>query len=337
MKYKKLVWIVSMMVHTSLLFAQAGGRSFEFLNLPVGARVAGLGGVGITATAEDVNLFLSNPAMLDSANHNHISWSYLGFYADVSYNSFAFSWNHDKIGPIGIGVQRLGYGDFTGYDETGAATSDFSGGETAVVISKSHQISVFSMGASLKYVNSSIDAFSSSAMAFDLGGTFTHPTQELVVGLMIKNLGFVVSDYTGASDGSMPWDVQVGVTYKPEHMPFRLTTTVYDLTNSSTYYEESQDQEEPNAFEKAFRKVNLGVEIVFNENFNIRTGYNHRLRTELALEERAGMSGMSLGFMARIKAFEISYTFATYHVDGGRSYFTITSNLNKVFKKKSLL
>ena len=61
------------------------------------------------------------------------------------------------------------------------------------------------------------------------------------------------------------------------------------------------------------------------------------LRQELRLKEKAGMSGISLGFMAKIKAFEFSYAYSTYHVGGGNSYFTITSNLNRIFYKKSII
>ncbi|WP_109830878.1 type IX secretion system protein PorQ [Reichenbachiella versicolor] len=337
MKIFKLVFLTLLVGNTSFLFAQLGGKqSFEFLNLPIGARVAGLGGVGITSTESDVNLFMSNPAMLDSMNHNHISWSYFGFYADVKYNTLAYSFNHKGIGPIGFGIQRLGYGQFEGFDEVGNSTGTFKGGETAVVISKSHQISVFRMGLSLKYINSSIENFNSSALAFDLGGTFIHPSREFMAGLLIKNIGFTLSDYTSTSNAEVPIDVQIGFTYKPEHMPFRLTGTVYNLNKPNSTYDDSSEGT-PTWFDKGFRHVNLGVEIVFSQNFQVRTGYNHLLRKELSLEEKAGMTGLTLGVMAKIKAFEISYTLASYHVDGGRSYFTITSNLNKVFKKKSIL
>jgi len=38
--------------------------------------------------------------------------------------------------------------------------------------------------------------------------------------------------------------------------------------------------------------------------------------------------------MVRIKAFELAYTNAKYHASGGRSFITISSDLNKVLKKK---
>ncbi|MFY0625593.1 MAG: type IX secretion system protein PorQ [Reichenbachiella sp.] len=323
------------------LMAQLGGRqSFEFLNLPVGARVAGLGGVIISATDEDVNLFLSNPSLLDTANHNFVSWSHLGFYADVKYNNFAYARNFGKLGIFGIGIQHLGYGDIDRYDAVGNPIGSFNAGETAVTISKSHQLGPFRMGTNLKYINSNLDTYSASALAMDIGGSYFHPIHELTVSILFKNLGIVLTDYSSTSSSTLPTDIQVGATFKPKDMPFRLSVTAYNLGKSeSTFYDPSIDgsDEEPGAADKIFRHLNFGLEIVMNKNINIRGGYNHLIRNELGIEEKKGLSGVSLGFMARIKAFELSYTFSTYHVDSGRSYFTITSNLNRVFKKKSII
>ena len=339
MQIVRLVLVIALSWLTNLATAQLGGqRSYDFLNLPIGARVSGLGGVVISATDEDVNLFLSNPSLLSDNNHNHISWSHLSYYADVKYNAFAYAYDFDKLGTMAIGVQRMGYGEFDRYDASDNYLGQFSASETALVVSKSHQVSLFTMGLSAKFVTSNLDNVNSSALAFDLGGSFFHPQHELVASLLFKNFGFVLSDYSATSKDKLPTDVQLGFTYKPEHMPFRLSTTIYNLSNSEgAYHDPSLSSQKPTWLDQAFRHVNLGVEIVFSENFNIRTGYNHLIRKELTLEERSGMSGISLGMMARIKAFEFSYTWSTYHVAGGRSYFTITSDLNRIFNKKSLL
>ncbi|UXP30718.1 type IX secretion system protein PorQ [Reichenbachiella agarivorans] len=337
---KKPVLILLLIFQAGLLCAQLdASHSYDFLNLPVGARVAGLGGVVISSTDQDVNLFLSNPALLDSVNHNHISWSHLSYYADVQYNSFAYAWNLKRLGPIGIGVQHMGYGEFDSYDLAGNALGKTSANETAVVLSHSHTLGLFTMGANLRFISSNIDSYGSSALTMDLGGTFTHPTHELQVALLFKNMGVVFSDYTGSSESTLPFDVQMGVTFKPEHMPFRFSVTAYNLGKSgSVYYDaDFSEDDEPGKVDEIFRHINLGTEVVISQNFQLRVGYNHLIRKELKMEEKQGLAGISLGAMVRIKMFELSYTFTTYHIDSGRSYFTITSNLNKVFKKKSII
>ncbi|MGL1887353.1 MAG: type IX secretion system protein PorQ [Reichenbachiella sp.] len=328
-----------MMINTGFLFAQLGGdRSFEFLNMPIGARVAGLGGVINSSTASDVNLFLSNPALLDTAVDNHLSWGYLNYYADVKYNTFAYAKRFKKIGMLGVGVQRLSYGEIDRYDQVGNQIGEFDAHETALVVSNSHTLGYFTMGVSLKYVNSAIDTYGAHALSMDLGGTFTHPEKELQVAVLFKNFGFVLSEFSATSDSQLPFDVQVGVTFKPKHMPFIFSMTAYNLTKvNGQYYDEDLEESEPSGFSKAVRHFNIGTEIILGPNVNLRAGYNYLVRQELQLEGVRGMSGVSLGAMIKVKAFEFSYTYTNYHADGGRSYFTVTSNLNRVLKKKSIL
>ncbi|WP_422360173.1 type IX secretion system protein PorQ [Reichenbachiella sp.] len=335
---KKPAVVILLWIQAGFLFAQID-NSFQYLDLPIGARVAGLGGVINTSTDDDVNLFLSNPALLDSANDNHVSWSYLGFYADVKYNTLAYAKTFKKAGTFGIGIQHLGYGSIDSYDASGNSIGSFDANETALVVSHSHQLSVFKLGMNLKYAYSGIYTYNSSALALDIGGAFIHPEKEFMVSVLFKNVGFVMSEYSDTSNSSLPTDLQVGLTFKPEHMPFRFSFTGHNLFDlNETYYDENlASNEEPDVVDRIFRHINIGTEILLSRNFNIRLGYNHLVRKELSLSEKSGLSGMSMGLMARIKAFELSYTFTTYHVDSGRSYFTLTSNLNRVFKKKSII
>lgn len=338
---KKPVFVMLFLLQAGVSFAQlTGASSFEFLNLPIGSRVAGLGGVTVSATDADVNLFLSNPALLDTANSNFVSWSRLGYYAGVSYNTFAYSRTFDRWGTFGLGVQYLGYGDMARYDPSGMAQGSFSAGETAVVLGYSRQISLFTLGANVKYVQSTLDTYQSSALMFDIGGTFVHPKQELSVGILFKNMGVLMSDYSSTDTPTLPTDLQIGITFKPVHMPFRFTLTGYNLLDYKNVYNSeinNASNSEPSVVDQFFRHINIGMEIVLGDNFNLRAGYNHRVRKELRIEEKAGFGGISLGFMARVKAFEFSYTYTAIHVQGGGNYFTITSNLNRVFNKKSII
>ncbi len=139
-------------------------------------------------------------------------------------------------------MQHLGYGTIEGFDQTGAATGDYKSGETVFIISKSHQVGNFRIGANLKPAFSTLAGYRSSALLLDIGGVFVHPSQELVVGMVIKNLGFVIQDYTESGTSSLPFDIQVGITLKPEHMPLRFSFTAYQLVNSSFNDEVADNQ-----------------------------------------------------------------------------------------------
>ena len=68
----------------------------------------------------------------------------------------------------------------------------YRSGESALFVSKSHQISNFRFGATLKMAFSSIAGYRANAIMMDIGGLFVHPHQDFTVGLAIKNVGFVV-------------------------------------------------------------------------------------------------------------------------------------------------
>lgn len=323
---------------SNVLVAQVGGLDgFSFLQTPTTARISALSGVNITSQDEDVNMFLSNPALLVPDLHQHASINYLNFLGDIQYSSLAYAHNFEEVGLWSMGLQYFSYGAFEGYDEAGNEAVDFNARDFAVTIGYSRKVGVFTLGANLKFAQSNIASYTASAIMFDLGGTYKHPEREFTVGLAIKNFGFLVKDYTEEAETTLPFDLQVGTTFKPEHMPFRFSITAYNLTRGNiAYYDPilSNNQEEPGTVDKILRHVTIGTEILVSKNFNIRAGYNHLIRKELRLEETSGGAGFSMGFMIRIKAFELAYARRFYHVAGGSNTFTLASDLGEFIKKK---
>jgi len=323
-------------------WAQIGGqRSLEFLNIPTNARTAALGGVNVSLYDQDVNMFISNPALLNAEMSDHFSINYQAYLADINNSTLFYAKNIEKYGLWGFGLRYFDYGDFEGYDATGAPTGEFDASEFAFMISHSHSIGNFGMGGTLKLAHSSIASFGATALMLDLGGTFIHPTRDWTLGLVIKNFGILISDYSDQSDSVLPFDVQLGTSFKPEHMPIRFSFTVYNLHQADiAFFDPTGDgepgKEEPGTVDKIFRHINFGMEVILHKNFNLRGGYNHLLRKELRIQQNSGGAGFSFGFMFRIKAFEFAYTRNLYHPAGGTNYFTLTSNLGALFKKKQI-
>lgn len=323
---------------SSFVFAQVGGlNGFSFLQTPVTARVSGLAGVNITSQDDDVNMFLSNPALLVEELHQHVSVNYLNYLGDIQYSSLAYAHQSKKLGLWGVGLQYFSYGDFEGYDESGNDASDFNARDFALTISHARKVGVFTLGANLKIAQSLIDTYSATAILLDLGGTYKHPEKDFRVGLAVKNIGFVVKDYIADSNTELPFDVQIGTTFRPEYMPFRISITAYNLSRGDiAYYDPflNSNQDEPGVVDKVLRHITVGAEILLSKNFNVRIGYNHLIRKELRLEETSGGAGFSGGFMFKVKAFEIAYSRRFYHVAGGSNTFTLASDLSTFIKKK---
>jgi hypothetical protein len=316
------------------LFAQPStNRSFDFLNIPNHARLAALGGLNVSLADRDVNFFSSNPALSSDSLDNFGSASYQAYVAKIGHASASYQHPFSKIGSITFGVQHIGYGSIQGYDLNGIETGEFNSSETALYVSKSHEIGNFRMGVTLKGAFSNLAGFRANAVVADIGGLFVHPKQALTVGLVIKNLGVVLSDYS-SSTTTLPFDVQVGGTFKPEHMPLRFSITGYNLTRNVSYFNASTDAEKPGIVKRIFHHVNFGSEILIHRNVNILIGYNYLVHETLKLETGGGGAGLSFGFSAAIKAFEFTASRNGYVAGTGGYSFTLTSDINRILKRR---
>lgn len=318
--------------------AQWGGqRSFDFLNVPGNARLSGLGGVNVSLADRDVNFFFSNPALVSDSLAGFASAGYQFYVADIGQAAFAYAHKFKTIGTISFGVHHMSYGEITGYDASGLEIGSFKSGETALVISKSHQVSNFRVGANLKAAFSNMAGFHSSAIMLDLGGTFIHPTRDLTIGLAFKNFGFVLSEYSETSDTKVPFDVQVGATFKPEHMPLRFSLTAYNLASAGDVYDNPDDEDDDaGSFDRIIRHVNIGAEILFHRHVNVLIGYNFLKQQELRTENGGG-SGFSIGAAIKTKTFDIVFSRSSYGAGNGAYSFTVAANIqNMIFKKRTI-
>ena len=190
---------------TNQLEAQFGGRkSFQFVNLPPTARVAALGGVNVTGWDQDVQMFLSNPALLDSLTDHHTGLTYQSLVADISYGTLSYVRDFSETGTWGFGIQYLNYGDFQGFDPTGTPTGDFRGSEFMAVVAYARPLGPIQLGADLKIVHSGLAGYSATALLMDIGGIFRHPEQDLTFGLAFRNIGVLLADFTETSDSELP-------------------------------------------------------------------------------------------------------------------------------------
>ncbi|GAA0890853.1 type IX secretion system protein PorQ [Fulvivirga kasyanovii] len=337
---KKIIAVVCLLVTCSIANAQVGGqRSYEFLNIPYSARVSGLGGVNVSLADVDINMAYNNPALTSDTLSGYLSFNYLSYFADI--HSFSFIYQHDfgKYGAWFVGANHFDYGTIESFDDTGADLGELDAGETVIYLGRSHKAGNFTAGATLKFISSSITGYTSSAVAMDIGGVFMHPSRQLTAGLVFKNIGFVASEYTDSDAAKLPFDVQLGASFKPSHMPFRFSFTGYNLYQGDiSYYDAAQMQaeDEPGTFDKIFRHIVVGAELLLTKNVNLRMGYNHLIRQELKLESTSGGAGFSFGLMFRVKAFEFAYSRGGYHAAGGSNNFTLTANTNLFFRKGKL-
>lgn len=323
-------------LQSSLLLAQVGGqRIFEFQNVPATARVAALGGMNISLKQEDATMFFQNPALLDSSMIQKLSFTYNPYFAEIRQFTASYAFQTKKLGVWAIGIQDLSYGSFDQRDPSGLNLGQFRANDFAINIAKSHRLGNFTLGANLKWLGSQIESFNAHALVLDIGGIFQHPEKDLVVALTFKNIGFLVSDYTELSTSQVPWDIRLGLSFKPQFMPLRFSFTFYELHQWDIGFQEPNDEsvKEITFLDNFFRHMTFGGEFTIHKNFNLRIGYNHLRNRELQVENGSRFAGFSAGLMLNVKSIRFEFSRAAYQALGARNWFTLTTDLSKKIRK----
>lgn len=347
---KKLFFLI-LFFSSVFAFSQIGGtNTYEFLNVPVSARVGALGGNLIAVKDNDPTLTFSNPSLMSKEMSGMLTLSYLNYFADINHGYASYIKDFNKAGTYSLGVKYIDYGSFLETDEGGNELGNFSAGEYAFVLGWGKQIdSSFSVGANFKTIYSNLYTYNSIGLALDLSATYYNKEKELTVAAVIKNLGTQLKPYVdGINKEPVPFEVQIGMSKKLKYVPFRLSLNIVHVDKWNLAYNDStistnnnkllsdEDKMERNKtsmFSEAFRHLVVGGEFVPSKTFNVRFGFNYKRRSELALGDRPGLVGFSWGFGVRIKKIYLSYGSARYHLAGSSNHFTITTNLSDYYRK----
>ncbi|MDG1476581.1 MAG: penicillin-binding protein, partial [Vicingaceae bacterium] len=127
--------VIFLLLISFLSDAQIGGtNTYEFLNVPISARVAGLGGGVIAVKDNDPTLAISNPSLLNSEMNGMATFSYLNYFSDINHGFFSYVRDFNKVGTFSAGIRYLDYGTFVETDEGGNELGKFTASEYALVL-----------------------------------------------------------------------------------------------------------------------------------------------------------------------------------------------------------
>ena len=350
----KKLFLLILSFNVLLAFAQIGGtNTYEFLNVPVSARIGSLGGNLISVKDNDPTLTLTNPSLMNEEMSGMLTLSYLNYFADINHGYASYIQDFKKAGTYSLGVKYIDYGAFLETDEGGNELGNFSAGEYAFVLGWGKSIdSLFSVGANLKTIYSNLYTYNSVGVALDLSATYYNKEKGVTVAAVIKNLGTQLKPYVkGGDKEAIPFEIQLGISKKLKYVPFRLSVDIVHLEKWNLAYndstiatnnndllsdEDKAERNKTNLFSEAFRHFVIGGEFVPSKTFNVRFGFNYKRRSELALDDKPGLVGFSWGFGVRIKKIYLSYGSARYHLAGSSNHFTITTNLSDYYRKGNL-
>ena len=320
--------------------AQVGGNSvFSFLNVPVPARTAALGGNSIGLKDDDVSLILQNPSAINGSMNNKFQMSYINYIADINFFNLQYCKSIDSIGHFGVSLQNVNYGNFVERDEYGTEKGTFSANDNQLNLTYGKELdSMLSWGVNVKTIYSKLYTFSSLGNAIDAGLTWKSKRRDFAIALVMNDLGIQWKTYSGNLKEIINPYFNLGISKKLAKAPLRFLMNYerlnkWDLTyanpnNPSPTVDQFTGEEiKTSKFktfsDKLFRHISVGAEISPGKNFNLRLGYNFRRRKEMQLPDSGGITGFSFGFGIKISKLIFNYAFSKYHAAGNVNHISV--------------
>lgn len=301
---KKVVFSILLALFATNIDAQESQTGYNFLRLPVSAHAAALGGDNITLIEDDETFIFNNPALLASVSDKTVNLNYMNYMSGVNTASASFNRIVKEKASWAISAQYVDYGKMKETDENNNQLGEFSAkdlsfaGYFSYILGKN-----FVGGISAKFVTSYIGDYNSIAMAVDLGINYYDPEREWSVSCVAKNLGGQLKAYNEEFE-KLPIDLQVGVSKRFEHTPFRVSATLVNL----------------NHWDSGLKNhAVIGADILLSESLWLGAGYNFRRADEMKItnaeeEESSHGAGWSFGGGINLERFQLNVAYGKYHV-----------------------
>ncbi|MEN8824986.1 MAG: type IX secretion system protein PorQ [Wenyingzhuangia sp.] len=334
----KYIFFTLFVFFSSGLFSQTGGETlFAFLNTPTSAKQIALGGVTLTSR-DDVSQTLWNPSSVNPKMDNDVSLNYVNYISGINVGSFSYAKAIDpKYGVAFLGIQYFNYGDFERTEATGPTVlGSFTARDVSFNFGYGYHLESVSIGASIKYVSSIIDTYTSTALLYDIGITYIDPLKPFLMSLVLRNSGSQLTSYINHEE-LIRNNVILSVEYRLEHVPIKIYGAIDELNNweistsnpsrSVTDLDNTVKEESINDFQNALRHLSLGAELWPKRLISVRLGYNHRKSQEYQLNEIRTKAGLSYGFGFNTKHLRFDYAFAKFQEGAKYSTFGLTVHL----------
>ena len=305
---------------TSPLQASSGTEGAAFLDIPVGAGPAAMGGA-YSALAYDAYAATLNPGglgFLDSpqfagqhlAYLESIHYEYLSFGVPLGRSSFCSIGDTCVRSALGGSMQYLGSGDINGTDVNGNPTGTFSSHYAAYNLSYGRLLTDrLSLGITGKWINAAIDNVSANAFATDLGSMY-RASDKLTLAAVLTNVG---SKLTFLNQGdSLPLAFHIGGAYQPIDQWTVSAEGIYPQTGLAS--------------------AHFGVEWRPLPSLSIRSGY----RTD-TVKELGAIAGFTTGVGLQFYGQEFSYAWLPMGDLGNTQYFSLVMHLGEAQKASNNL
>lgn len=324
--------------------AQLGGNYvYGFLNLPTGARATGLGSYATPVADQTVDFAIYNPALANEKMIGHYSVQQALLPSGITFGSVATALplKHGLLVPF---IRHVSYGTFQGYDATGNTTNTFSAFDFQAGASYSFPLNPsFNLGINTGIIGSYLETYSSYGLAGSFAVQYHHSNELVHATLLARNVGLQLRGYTGFQDAfnPLPLEIQGSFSVKLKHAPFRFTFIGHHLNQWRIGYFDPSilpkidgltgDTIQPPSvgfFEQMGRHLSMQAELITAGVFQLRVGFDYQRRQELKLEQRPGLSGLSIGIGLNFRKFRVDYGFMVYSSAGMSNCIGLSTKLS---------
>lgn len=298
---------------TLLASAQTGTKVYTFLNTPVSARQAALGGDAITVRDFDVNFTAVNPALMNIDMDNRIGINYGSYIAGSTLGSINYVNDLNNGHFLSLNARMIDFGSIPRTDENGNVSGDFSAMDATFGVGYAYQFDEdFTIGANVNYITSKIDNFTSSAVYANAGVTYNDVLNKETISLVFRNFGYQLKSYNGVKE-QLPFRADIGYTRILPEFPLAYTITYHDLQQFNISQTYDINGNKVGLGRKFLDHLSAGLELFPEQAFNIRFGYNVKRGNEMAILDQRNFSGLSAGFGVKISYFRFDYAHVRYH------------------------
>lgn len=334
---------------TSTAFGQQGGKYvYTQLDVPVSSHQSGLGGSLVSIRDGDISLCLQNPTLLDSSAHNKLVLGYTDYVNTINQAFVGYARHFKKLGTFMASMQYINYGDFELTDAIGNRLGFFKASDYAFNIGYSYKYdSCFFFAANVRTFASQYDKYSAFAIAADAAVGYYRKSADFSATVMLKNIGRELKTLSGGEKSPLPFQAMIAFSKKLKHAPFRFHLA-YEYLNrwDLTYIDPTIKPEidpttgdeipvkPPGMFNKFFRHLVPGAEILIGKNFYFDFGFHFRRREENKYSEKPGFTGINFGLGMRIKKINVGYSFSKYHIAAPANQITVGLRLSDFSSKK---
>jgi long-subunit fatty acid transport protein len=291
-----LVFFLAGVLHAQLVpnlgGQRAGISAFQFLKIGVGARGVGMGDAFV-AVVDDASALYWNPAGLALTSGNEVLAAHTAYVADIQHEFVGVTYHLTETDALGLSVSSLHMDDMEITTETQPLGTGryFSFGDVGVGLSYGRRMTdQFSVGATVRYVEETMDILKMRSVMVDLGTYYWTGLGSARFAVVITNFGADVmpvgslSELNAQQDSSgqsfsLPTVFKLGFAMEPWTVDDQRITTSIQLNHPNDNAEH----------------VRLGVEYAWQNTVFVRAGVKRTIGQKLLGEDETSAESYTLG------------------------------------------